>query len=161
MTEFEDIYREQFVGVYRYVLSLCRNEAMAEEITQETFCRAMESFDSFRGDCKVFVWLCQIAKNVYFALCRKQKHLTDNDRFQEDTAPDMEGDYMDRDTAYRLHQYLHSLDEPYKEVFSLRVFGELPYSQIGELFGKTDSWARLIFYRAKNQLRRKMYGHDM
>ena len=73
-----------------------------------------------------------------------------------DTAPDLETGHLDKDAARRLHVYLHNMDEPYKEIFTLRVFGELPFSQIGELFGKTDSWARLVFYRAKKQLQEVM-----
>ena len=155
MDEFEELYREHFSGVYRYALSLCRNAALAEELTQETFFRAMENLDGFRGQCSLFVWLCQIAKNRYITLCRKRKHLS-NEESPETSGAGPEANLMDREDAKRLHRLLHELPEPYKEVFSLRVFGELPFSQIGELFGKSDGWARLIFYRAKNELRRQI-----
>ena len=157
MTDFGEIYTEYFTGVYKYVLTLCRNEAIAEEVTQETFCKAMRHIDQFNGSCKLYVWLCQIAKNTYFSLSKKRRRMApDINTDFPDMTSDIEGDYLDKEAARRLHILLHNLNEPYKEVFTLRVFGELPFSQIGELFGKTDSWARLIFYRAKKQLREAM-----
>lgn len=158
MEAFEAIYIQYFDSVYKYVFSLCRDEVLAEEITQEAFFRAMEHIDRFQGHCKLYVWLCQIAKNTLFTYVKKQKRYgpeTDIDMSRQ-LEPNVEGEFLDKETAWKLHQLLHRLREPYKEVFSLRVFGELPFSQIGELFGKSDSWARLIFYRAKNKLRRDL-----
>lgn len=153
MPDFGKIYTEYFSDVYKYVLSLCRNESLAEEVTQETFFKAMRNIDKFKGDCKLYVWLCQIAKNTYFTLAKKQTHIAPDENIEhQDFSADIESTYLDKENARRLHILLHNLNEPYKEVFTLRVFGELPFSQIGELFGKTDSWARLIFYRAKKQL---------
>jgi len=151
--DFEQVYKEHFNEVYKYVLSLTRNEAVAEEVTQETFFKAMQKIDQFNGSCKLYVWLCQIAKNTYFSLYEKQKRYTTEESTDlADTRFDIEKDYLDKEASRRLHYLLHNLNEPYKEVFTLRVFGELPFFHIGELFGKTDSWARLIFYRAKKQL---------
>ena len=157
VTEFGEIYTEYFSDVYKYVLILCRNEAIAEEVTQETFFKALRHIDQFNGSCKLYVWLCQIAKNTYFSLSKKRRRMApDINTDFPDMTSDIEGDYLDKEAARRLHILLHNLNEPYKEVFTLRVFGELSFSQIGELFGKTDSWARLIFYRAKKQLREAM-----
>lgn len=156
MEDFKAIYVQHFDGVYKYVFSLCRNEAVAEEITQEAFFRAMEHIDKFEGNCKLYVWLCQIAKNTFLTYAKRQKRYVseaDIDLSQQ-TEPSFESEVLDKETVCELHKLLHGLREPYKEVFSLRVFGELPFSQIGELFGKSDSWARLIFYRAKKELRR-------
>lgn len=154
--DFEQIYKEHFSDVYKYVLSISRNETVAEEVTQETFFKAMQKIDEFNGKCKLFVWLCQIAKNTYFSLCHTRKRYVSSVDMDISADKDIETDYLDKDATRRLHILLHNLDEPYKEVFTLRVFGELPFSQIGELFGKTDSWARLIFYRAKKQLQEEM-----
>ena len=155
--DFEQVYKEHFSGVYKYVLSLCRNETVAEEVTQETFFKAMKNINKFNGSCKLYVWLCQIAKNTYFTQFQKQKRYVSTDDDEATTTysgliVDIEKDFLDKETIKRLHILLHHLNEPYKEVFTLRVFGELPFAQIAELFGKTDSWARLIFYRAKKQL---------
>ena len=149
---FEQIYSEHFADVYKFALSLSQNESVAEEVTQETFFKAMRSMDKFNGKCKLYVWLCQIAKNTYFSLYQKRKRYVSSDDTDLQSEIDIEAAYLDKDTAKQLHSLLHNLDEPYKEVFTLRVLGELPFSQIGELFGKTDSWARLVFYRAKKQL---------
>lgn len=158
MEDFEAIYVQHFDGIYKYVFSLCRNETMAEEITQETFYRAMEHIDKFEGKCKLYVWLCQIAKNTFLTYAKKQKrHVSETDiDLSKQIEPSFENEILDKETVRKLHKLLHELSDPYKEVFSLRVFGELPFSQIGELFGKSDSWARLIFYRAKKELRRNL-----
>jgi len=154
--DFEQIYKEHFTDVYKYVLSLSRDETVAEEITQETFFKAMQNIGKFDGECKLYVWLCQIAKNTYFSLYKKRKLYASSEEAEITSDVDIETDYFDKDASRRLHVLLHNLDEPYKEVFTLRVFGELPFLQIGELFGKTDSWARLIFFRAKKQLQEGM-----
>jgi RNA polymerase sigma-70 factor (ECF subfamily) len=156
VTDFGEIYTEYFTDVYKYVLSLCRDASIAEEVTQETFFKALRSIGQFNGSCKLYVWLCQIAKNTYFSLCQKNKRTAPINTELLDTGPDVETDFLEKDTARLLHVQLHRMEDPYKEVFSLRVFGELPFSQIGELFGKTDGWARLIYYRAKKQLQEAM-----
>lgn len=161
--DFEAIYNEHFFSVYKYILSLCRDAALAEEITQETFYRAMENFSRFRGDSSLFVWLCQIGKNTYYRHARRQKRLFHEmpDDVPGGVETSMEEHLSDQEDARRLHRLLHELPEPYREVFTLRTLGELPFSQIGELFGKTDSWARVVYYRAKNELRRKYDESDL
>lgn len=158
MEDFEEVYRRYFDLVYRYIFSLCGNEGIAEEITQEAFYKAMEHMDKFEGKCKIYVWLCQIAKNTWFTYEKKRKRwrAEADAGLSQPAEAGFEGALLDRETAWELHKRLHDLREPCKEVFSLRVFGELPFAQIGELFGKSDSWARLIFYRAKKELRRDL-----
>ena len=117
----------------------------------------MENIDRFRGETRLFVWLCQIAKNTYFTHCKKQKRQTSDDALTALPSGDLEEAFFDKQTAQRALQLLHELEEPYKEVFTLRVYGQLPFSQIGQLFGKTDSWARLIYYRAKREIRRNLH----
>ena len=157
MTDFQEVYNLYFRDVYRYAVSLCRNESIAEEITQETFYKALEKLDSFDGKCKVSVWLCQIAKNTYISMCRKDKHLDTN----ADTTliPDdgsIEDRFCDQETALAIHKVLHTLEEPYKEVFSLRTFGELSFKQIAELFGRTESWARVTYHRARLKIKEEL-----
>jgi len=158
---FEDIYKEHFRGVYKYVYSLCRNESIAEEVTQETFYKAMENLDQFRGETRLFVWLCQIAKNTYFNFCKKQKRHRSEAGLYTIQGCDLEEAFFDKEAAEELLRLLHRLSEPYKEVFTLRVYGQLPFSQIGQLFGKSDSWARLIYYRAKREIRRNLDEHQL
>ncbi|MBL4937857.1 sigma-70 family RNA polymerase sigma factor [Clostridium sp. YIM B02515] len=151
MTDFEVIYSDYFSDVYKYALSLCHNETLAEEITQETFFKALKGIDNFKGQCKMRVWLCQIAKNIYFSICQKNKDT--RDKSQEDKIECIEQKLINKETVWEIHKKLHFLDEPYKEVFTLRVFGELPFLQIAELFGKTESWARVTFHRAKIKIK--------
>ena len=157
MTDFREVYNLYFRDVYRYALSLCRNEAVAEEITQETFYKALQKLDSFDGKCKVSVWLCQIAKNTYISMCRKDKYLDAN----ADTAllsdnRNIEENFCNRETAFAIHKVLHTMEEPYKEVFSLRTFGELSFKQIAELFGKTEAWARVTYHRARLKIKEEL-----
>ena len=149
--DFDQIYQNCFDPVYRYVLSLSGNPSAAEEITQETFFKAIKSVDKFRGDCDIRVWLCQIAKNLLFTHSKKNKRFTGEDI--PETVPDstvsVEDRLADTQQTMEIHKVLHTLSEPYKEVFTLRVFGELSFRQIGEIFGRTESWARVSFHRAK------------
>lgn len=156
MPDFEEVYRRYFADVYKYVLALSRDEAVAEEVTQETFFKALTAIGGFRGDCQLRVWLCQIARNQYLSLCRERKRFAEQDAEPRDGG--IEEGFADRDAARRLHRLFHQLPEPYKEVFSLRTFGELPFSQIGELFGKTESWARVTYFRARQKLKEDFDG---
>ena len=157
MTPIEEIYKEHFRGVYKYVYTLCRDESAAEEITQETFYKAMENLDQFRGETRMFVWLCQIAKNTYFSYAKKQKRHVSDEAPEAIHGIDLEEAFFDKESAADALRAMHGLAEPYKEVFMLRVYGQLPFSQIGQLFGKSDSWARVIYYRAKQDIRRKLH----
>ncbi len=149
--DFEEIYRAYFADVYRYILALSRDAQTAEEVTQETFVRALTAIDGFRGECQIRVWLCQIARNQYLTLCRERRKFAEEPGETGDRG--IEEGFADRETARQLHVLLHALPEPYKEVVSLRTFGELPFAQIGELFGKTESWARVTYFRARQKLK--------
>lgn len=155
---FEEIYKEYFEDVFRYLRGLTANEVLAEELTEETFFKAMKSLDSFQGKCDVRVWLCQIAKNIYFTYYQKQKRFVDNDEDSSVVASseDIEKLLVDKTIAMELHHHLHKLKDPYKEVFSLRVFGELSFKQIALLFGKTEHWACVTYHRAKETLQQRM-----
>ena len=155
--DFTRLYQEHFQDVYRFLLSLSRDEAIAEEMTQETFCKAFQHIDGFRGQCKLKVWLCQIAKNTYFSYTQKEKRRRSFSLLEQQTAVENVEEYvLQAESLLTLHQALHLLNEPYKEVFTLRVFGELPFSQISGLFGKTESWARGTFYRAKQKIQQRL-----
>ena len=157
MTDFQEVYALYFRDVYRYALSLCRNESVAEEITQETFYKALEKLDSFDGKCKVSVWLCQIAKNTYISMCRKNKHLdTSVDTALLPFDGSIEESFCNQETAFTIHKALHALEEPYKEVFSLRTFGVLSFKQIAKLFGKTEAWARVTYHRARLKIKEEL-----
>lgn len=155
----EELYQLYFKDVYLYVLALSKEEVVAEDITQETFFKAMKSIGAFKGECDIRVWLCQIAKNTYYTYCKKQKRFVPAEEVEEEIQErpvSIERRFEDKEQALNIHKVLHALEEPYKEVFQLRVFGELSFRDIGEIFGKTESWSRVTFYRAKNKLVKKM-----
>lgn len=154
MEDFQEVYDLYFRDVYKYALSLSRDPHVAEEITQETFFKALKSIDSFRGQCRLYVWLCQIAKNTY--LTYAGKHSREAPEREEAAGESPEERLLRHETAFEIHRLLHALQEPYKEVFSLRVFGELSFRQIGELFGKTESWARVTYHRARLKIKEEM-----
>lgn len=156
MTQFQEVYDLYFKDVYKYTLTLCRNEHLAEEVTQETFFKALKSIDSFRGQCKLYVWLCQIAKNTYFSMAAKEKHHACETEIPETDTETLESALVTRESAFEIHKVLHHLEEPYKEVFSLRVFGQLSFKQIGILFGKTESWARVTYHRARLKIKEEL-----
>ena len=154
MNDIDAVYREYFTDVYKYLISICRDPAIAEELTQETFFKALKSLDSFRGDCSLYAWLCQIGKHAYFTYCKK--HRKQPTQAEAASGQDIAAMYADRDEALRLHKIVHNLPEPYKEVFSLRTFGELSFASIGDLFGKTESWARVTYHRARLKIREEL-----
>lgn len=149
MQDFDKIYAEYFSEVYGFLLMLCKNATLAEEIAQETFFKALKNIDNFNGKSKITTWLCEIAKNTYFDYLKKHRHKADYPLETIPSGANIEEEFSDSETAYAIHKVLHRLKEPYKEVFWLRTFGELPFLQIGKLFNKSENWARVTYYRAK------------
>lgn len=151
MDDFEAAYREHQQMVERFLLRLCGNQYLAEELTQETFVQALRHWDDFRGQGSRSTWLCTIAKRLLYSTIRRKETLpleeADAIPAQDVTDALVESDRMM--AAYRL---VHRLPEPLREVFTLRTFGDLSHGQIGSLFGKSDSWARVTYYRARQQL---------
>jgi RNA polymerase sigma factor (sigma-70 family) len=157
LTEFEDIYNKYFKDVYLYAYSLSGDKHIAEDITSETFMKAVKSIDSFKGTCDIRVWLCQIAKNGYFSYLRKNNKLVELDALSEQASGhDVEQTISSSEESMKIHKILHNLGEPYKEVFLLRVFGELSFKQIAYLFGKSDNWACVTYHRARNKIKERM-----
>ena len=159
MTDIEEVYALYFDDVFRYVLRLSNDRQIAEDVTGETFFKAMQSLKTFRGDCSVRVWLCQIAKNCYYSQMKKANRLISTDDaawMAEEAADDSpEEQVIRREQAGKVQSILHQLPEPYREVFMWRVFAELDYKQIGDIFGKTDNWACVTYHRARKMIREK------
>lgn len=151
------LYETYYMKVYSYVMTLSKSKHMAEEITQETFYRTITSSSAFHGDSGEYTWLCAIAKNLYYDEMRKRRHQADVPLDEEiESETDVEKQAADADMSFRIHQCLHALGEPYKEVFELRVFGELSFRQIGTIFGKTENWARVTYHRARLKIQERM-----
>ena len=158
MEDFETLFRSYFSRVYRFALRLTHSEDQAEELTQQTFFKAFKQIDRFEGRSDPTTWLCSIAKNTWFD--EHRKHRTDayapESPVFDQTDSGVEEDVLWRWETMRAHRQLHALKEPYREVFTLRVFGELKYGQIAGLFGKSENWARVTYYRAKQMLIERM-----
>ncbi|MBQ7009164.1 MAG: sigma-70 family RNA polymerase sigma factor [Ruminococcus sp.] len=151
--EFDEIYRLYADDIYRFLLKLTQNEAISQDILQETMLKAIISADKFKENCSIKTWLCTIAKNEYYNYLKRSdnKNLALDEDLQshENT---LDNYFSDRMQALELHSVLHNLEEPYKEIFTLRVFAELKFNEIGKIFGKSENWARVTFFRAKEKI---------
>ncbi len=158
MQEFEELYKEYYPQVYKYILKLCQDEILAEEITQETFFKVLKSADSFKGQCKFSVWMCQIAKNTFYSYLKKNKRLADFpiETLTIENDENLESMAADRDMALKIHEILHFIEEPYREVFWMRTFGELSFAEIADIHKKSESWARVTYHRAKMKIKEEL-----
>lgn len=161
-SDFDEIYRLYAGNLYRFLLRLCGNEHLAMDILQDTMLKAFTDIDKFKGECAMKTWLCAIARNLYRDHLKKaeNRNLPLDESWEIPDSDDIEQQIADRDTALRIHRLLHRLDEPYKEIFSLRVFAELKFSEIGALFGQSENWARVSFFRAKKKILTMMAEED-
>lgn len=157
---FEQMYRTCFRPVYLYILRLSGDAHIAEEITAETFFRALRASDSFRGDCDIRVWLCQIAKNLYYSHVRKNSRVNESDMDILENIQDSSFTPEDLvcidDSARHIRKILHEMPEPYKEVFMWRVYGDLSFGEIGRMYRKSDNWACVTYHRARKIIRRRL-----
>ena len=154
MDDMEQIYRQHARTVYRFLLAQCGDGDLAEELTQETFYQALRSIDRYDGSCKLSVWLCQIARHLWYQhLRRKGREAPMPDEPPERPVPSAEEETLDRQAHLGLVRQVHDLPEPYREVVYLRAFGQLSFREIGDVLGKTENWARVTFYRGKEKLK--------
>ena len=162
--EFEKIYNTYFNDVFRYIRKLSNNEHIAEEITADTFFKAMHSIDSFRGDCDIRVWLCQIAKNSYLTYLKKSGKVDNTDDIEllniANPSETVEEKLVKNEEAMQIQKILHDIPEPYKEVFMWRVFAELSFKQIGQIFNKSENWACVTYHRARNKIKERMEANE-
>ena len=155
MKDFEDACRDEYQAVQKFLTRLCGSAELGRELTQETFYQAMKNWRTFEGRCSVYTWLCTIGKRGYWSALRRDDPPPAPP--DEDAAiPDFTEQLIRQDQAMTAYHRLHALPEPYREVFTLRTFADLNHSQIGELFGKSDSWARVTYYRARMLLAETM-----
>ena len=152
----EKLYEMYYMRVFSYAMTLAKDRTLAEEVTQETFFRAISRKSEFRGESDEVSWLCAIAKNFYLDEMRRQSRHEPIPEELPETGKGIEQAAVDRDTSFRIHLALHALEEPYREVFELRVFGELSFREIGLIFTKTENWARVTYHRAKLRLQERM-----
>ncbi len=163
--ELGDLYEEYATMIFRYIYLICKKRDVAEDIVQITFLKAITKIDSFEGKCKVSSWLCQIAKNEYLNYCRKHDRQQSYEEFMEKSGESAHEPYVRDQMTERLiaqeqteviKRILHKMKEPYKEVFMLRIYGEYSFNEIGRLFEKNDTWARVTYYRAKEKIKQEI-----
>ena len=158
--DYEGLYNACYMQVYSFLLTMSRDRSLAEELTEQTFYKAMTTDSEYRGEGSELTWLCAIAKNLYADEQRRRTRQADMDAAGDVTGGQtVEDGALDRDMAFRIHLILHDMAEPYKEVFQLRVFGELSFREIGRIFGKTETWARVTYHRARLKIQERM-GDD-
>ncbi len=155
MQDMEQIYEQYFETVNKYLFCLTHNNDISEELTQETFYKAVKKIDTYNGECKISVWLCQIAKHIWYDYCKKNKKVIQVEEEllktrEEDTT---EQKVISNDEKMLLYKKMQALDEKTREVIYLRITGELSFKEIGIILNKTENWARVTFYRGKNQLK--------
>ena len=153
----EEIYKKYSRIVYNYLYSLTQNIELSEELTQETFYSVINGIKNFKNECSINVWLCQIAKNKwkdYISKSKKLKLIPFDDTI-EITLSDNNIEYSidSKNEIIQLYKKIHELDEKTREVFYLRIKGELSFKEIGEILNKTEEWARITFYRGKIKLK--------
>lgn len=157
LNDIEKAYTQHAQDVYRYLLSLSHDEDLAEELTQETFFRAMRTIGNYNGSCKLSVWLCQISKHLWYQWLdkhsrRKQIELT-NEVLDYESPEKSTLLYMEKTALYKA---IHVLPEPMRELVHMRLTGEFSFAEIGEILGKNENWARTMFYRAKQKIIKEM-----
>ena len=150
------LYEAHYMRVFSYAMTLTGDRTSAEEITQETFFRAFTRAGEFKGNSDEVTWLCAIAKNLFYDERRRQSRTGPIPEEVPDTGKGIEQAAADRDSSFRIHVALHALEEPFREIFELRVFGELSFREIGTIFGKTENWARVTYHRARLKLQERM-----
>ncbi len=159
MQDTDELYSEYFQTVFKYMFCITHDADLSEELTQETFYQAMKTCESFRGDCKVSVWLCQIAKRLWYKEYSKRKRQGFNsiDDIAESLPAEesIEKDVVEKESKIELYKRISSLDEKTREVIYLRLTGELSFREIGDILMKNETWARVTFYRGKQKLARE------
>lgn len=156
MQNIEEIYKNYFQTVNRYLFCLTHDNDIAEDLTQETFCKAIKNIDTFKGNCKISVWLCEIAKNLWYDYLRKNKciKIVNEDELSFiHSIETTEETVISNENISNFYKLICSLDEQTKKVFDLRMTGNLSFKEIATIMNKTESWARTVFYRGKQKIK--------
>lgn len=154
MQNIEEIYKNHSNAVYKYLFCLTNNEDLSEDLTQETFAIAVKEINKFKGDCKVSVWLCQIAKHLWFKeLKKKQKNISIQEIEDLADTQTVEEIFFKKEDKLQLFKNMQKLEPKFRELIYLRMVGNLSFAEIGEILGKTSNWARVNFYRAKQKIK--------
>ena len=155
MQDIKQIYEEYFETVNKYLFCLTHDNDISEELTQETFYKAVQKIDTYKGKCKMSVWLCQIAKHLWYDQCRKKQKTIDVEEnlFDVQALESTESQVISNEEKISLYKKMQKLDEKTREVIYLRITGELSFKEIATILNKTENWARITFYRGKSKLK--------
>lgn len=155
MYDIEEVYKEHYRIVYKYLMCLTNNADLSEELTQETFYKMIKKIDTFKGKAKISVWLCEIAKNLYFDELRKnrkrKKVELDFNNIQSDL--NIEEDFIEKEETENISKEIEKLNEEIRRVIFLRLNSDMSFKEIGQVLGKTETWARVNFYRGKQKVK--------
>lgn len=148
------IYKEHAETIFRFLLTMCHDEDIAEELTQETFYQAVRCAGKYDGSCKITTWLCQIAKHLWYRELekRKRKGTSELNENVPEEKNALEDEILIKEQKMEIFRKIHLLDEVQKEVLLLRITGAFSFREIGDIFGKNENWARVTFYRAKQKI---------
>lgn len=156
MEDFGELYELYFKDVYRYILAISNDSFIAEEITQDAFLKALKNIKSFKGRCSIRVWICQVAKNSYYTYLKRRKKLCDLDELDLSSNEDLSDEIIRHESLLEINREFNNLNEPYKDVFYLRIYMNLSFVEIGEAYEKSESWARVTYHRAKLKIKNKV-----
>ena len=151
----EAFYRDYYPIVYGYLLSLCCDPLLAEDLAAETFCRAIDHIDQYDPKYRASTWLCTIGRNLYYDHCRRAKRFVPLEEAAAVTVPSAEAVHLQQETLRSLREQLYALSEPARQVVIMRLQG-MSFNQIGQALGRTEIWARVTFYRSKTHIREEM-----
>lgn len=155
MSAFQKIYEEYARSVYRFLLSLAGSEDLAEELLQETFYQAFLHIDRFEGRCDLYTWLCSIGKNAWLKECRRNRRYSDlsyEELSLPVTGPTLEERAITKDEYKRVLKAMRQLEDPYRDVFILHAIGGVKLKEVAAIYGKSESWARVTYFRAKQKI---------
>lgn len=154
MQDMEEIYKQYSKTVYKYIFCLSNgNSDLAEEITAETFAVAVERINEFKGNCKISVWLCQIAKFLWYKELKKKSKIQFEQLENIEDNQKVEDVLIEKEEKLQLFKEIQCLDEKTKDVMYLRLMGNLSFIEIAEVIGKTPNWARVTYYRGKQKIK--------
>lgn len=157
MEAFEDIYEKYYRKLYLFLLKLSGDQSLAEELTQETLYRAFLHIGQYEGRSTLYTWLCKIAKNSYLAEMNSRKRIAESEEAWEPASEtNLEEDVINRHLRDALRREILHLPEPYASVCALRIYAELSYREISAEFGKSESWAKVTYFRGKAMLTERM-----
>ncbi len=147
----ETFYQENFPIVYGYLLSLCGDPHLAEELTAEVFLKAVEKIRTYDPRYKASTWLCTIARNLYINDCKRKNRTVPLTEDLPCASPSPETLYLQKEQAQAVITAAEKLPPEQRQVFFLRLQG-MSFRSIGKALEKSENWARVTYFRIKTKI---------